>query len=201
MAELIAAYGGSVVPPATDIAREQVRIYGPARYEQLSRLPRPWRDAGAVQRGLAAPTPASGPGWSEHVRTWSPPTRSACRPPPRLRRSGPLMDRVFDPDAFTAWYLQQDGLQYRAFADFCGQSHTRTRTESTESGDTSHYSISLRQPQLGLQGIGGQMTHRSCPPPPQPAAQPDQRSSLGFDPMPAGSRPQQHRGGRTGSPA
>ena len=65
--ELIAAHGGAVAPPTRDLAREQVRIYGLARYEQLTRLSNAMAHVrNAYTEALAqAQQRGTGPGWSQ----------------------------------------------------------------------------------------------------------------------------------------
>jgi hypothetical protein len=45
---------------------------------------------------------------------------------------GPVpFERVFDPDAFTAWYIKQPGLANQAFAEHYGASRTQYATDES----------------------------------------------------------------------
>jgi len=174
VAALIDAYGGHPAPASGDIAREQVRIHGQQRYEQLSRLDHAMASVrNQYTEALSrAQSSGSGPGWIERARTITISDESGLQTTQTLYvtdESGqPLrdpagqpqavMERVFDPDAFTAWYTQQDGLQHQAFKSFYGQSHTTFGTD--ESGRTIATGIAFDNPNWSVFGPGGQMHHK-----------------------------------------
>lgn len=112
-----------------------MRIYGRARYEQLTRLANAMAHVrGAYGAALEqARQRGEGPGWSvrevaaQHVAQhdgesyW---TASS--------------ERSFDVDAFTAWYIAQPGLANEAFRDFYGASTTTSVSSCTNAnGDSS----------------------------------------------------------------
>ena len=173
MAALIDAYGGQPAPATSEMARELVRIHGQQRYEQLSRLD---NAMASVRQQYAdalvqAQTGGTGPGWVERARTVTISDESGRTSTQTLYvtdESGqPLrdasgqpqaqMERLFDPDVFTAWYVQQDGLQHQAFKDFYGQSHTTFATD--ESGRTVAAGTSFDNPNWSVSGIGW-MAHK-----------------------------------------
>jgi hypothetical protein len=171
---LITAHGGTP-PPATDgIALEQVRIYGQQRYEQLSRLSNAMQSVRDQYTSAMAQAQAagSGPGWVDRARTVTVSDESGVQStqtlyvtdesgqPLRDLAGQPIaqMERLFDPDAFTAWYQQQGGLQHEAFAAFYGASHTQYATD--ESGRSFASSISFDNPNWSMYGVGGGMQHR-----------------------------------------
>ena len=174
MAALIDAYGGQPAPATGDIAREQVRIYGQQRYDQLSRLDNAMESVRQQYSDAMAQAQASGsgPGWVERPRTITVSDESGQQTTQTLYitdESGqPLrdasgqpqaqMERLFDPDAFTAWYVQQGGLQHQAFRDFYGQSHTTFATD--ESGRSFASGISFDNPNWSMYGVGGGMGHK-----------------------------------------
>ncbi|MED5619667.1 hypothetical protein [Ideonella sp. BN130291] len=171
---LITTYGGTPAPAMDGIALEQVRIYGEQRYEQLSRLSNAMqsvRDQYTSAMGQAQAA-GNGPGWVERARTVTVSDESGVQSThtlyvtdesgqPLRDASGQPMaqtDRVFDPDAFTAWYEQQGGLQHEAFAAFYGASHSQFATD--ESGRNFASSISFDNPNWSMYGVGGGMQHR-----------------------------------------
>ena len=174
MAALIDAYGGQPAPATGDIAREQVRIHGQQRYDELSRLDNAMASVRQQYADAMAQAQASGsgPGWIERPRTITVSDESGQQATQTLYitdESGqPLrdlngqpqaqMERLFDPDAFTAWYLQQGGLQHEAFATFYGQSHTSFATD--ESGRSFASGISFDNPNWSMHGVGGGMGHK-----------------------------------------
>jgi len=174
MAALIDAYGGQPAPATGDIAREQVRIYGQQRYDQLSRLDNAMASVRSQYTDAMAQAQASGsgPGWIERPRTITVSDESGQTSTQTLYvtdESGqPLrdasgqpqaqMERLFDPDAFTAWYTQQGGLQHEAFRTFYGQSHTSFATD--ESGRSFAASVSFDNPNWSMYGAGGPMGHK-----------------------------------------
>ncbi len=164
VAELIQRYGGSVAPATSGIALEQVRIHGQARYEQMTRLANAMqavRDdySSAMQHAQAH----GGPGWVEQPRMVTITDESGVtRTEPMVSRdeSGvatPITERFFDPDRFTAWYLQQSGAANQAFAGFYGHSHTQWGTD--ESGARIASSIGFDNPSWQMGGAGGPMSH------------------------------------------
>ncbi len=136
--ELIDTYGGTA-PPATDpMAREQVRLLGQARFEQLGRLSNAMthvRDLYA-QAMTQAERSGQGPGWIE--RTYVTVTNPASvgeygeAIPPHTTQN--LVERHFDHDAFNAWYIAQPSAAQQAFASFYGASHTTVTEESSGLG-------------------------------------------------------------------
>jgi hypothetical protein len=165
VAELIQRYGGSVAPATSGIALEQVRIHGQARYEQMTRLANAMQAvrsdySSAMQQ---AATANGGPGWVEQPRMVTISDEGgATRTEPMVTRdeSGvatTVTERFFDPDRFTAWYMQQPGAANQAFADFYGQSHTQWATD--ESGARMAASIGFDNPNWQLKGLGGPMRH------------------------------------------
>lgn len=174
MAALIDAYGGQPAPATGDLAREQVRIYGQQRYDQLSRLDNAMESVRQQYTDAMAQAQASGsgPGWVERPRTITVSDESGQQTTQTLYitdESGqPLrdasgqpqaqMERLFDPDAFTAWYLQQGGLQHEAFRTFYGQSHSTFATD--ESGRSFASGISFDNPNWSMYGVGGPMGHK-----------------------------------------
>jgi hypothetical protein len=173
MAALIDAYGGQPAPAAGDIAREQVRIYGQQRYDQLNRLDNAMESVRQQYTDAMAQAQASGsgPGWVERASTITVSDESGQTSTQALYitdESGqPLrdasgqpqaqMERLFDPDAFTAWYVQQGGLQHEAFKDLYGQSHTTFATD--ESGRSVAAAIRFDNPNWSMGGVGG-MVHK-----------------------------------------
>ncbi len=171
---LIDAYGGGPVEPATSaLAREQVRLYGQQRYEQLTRLDRAMQSVrDQYSRAMTEARANGGPGWVDLPRTITIADEGGGTraEPIWLRdesgivlgadgRPQALTERCFDPDRFTAWYLQQDGLAQQAFASFYGQSHTSFGTD--ESGQRVAGTITFDNPAWMASDIGGgRMIHR-----------------------------------------
>ncbi len=115
--ELIRNFGGTAAPATGDFAREQLRVYGAARYEQMTLLSNAmanvrgtYTDALASVRGAGA-----GPGWYEVAHA-------------AQHDNEGWIEQRFDVDTFTAWYIAQDGEANRAFAEFYGASRTTTQT-------------------------------------------------------------------------
>ena len=174
MSALIDTYGGQPAPATGDIAREQVRIYGQQRYDQLSRLDNAMESVRNQYTDAMAQAQASGngPGWIERARTITVSDESGqtstqtlyvtdeSGQPLRDASGQPqaVMERIFDPDAFTDWYAQQGGLQHQAFASFYGKSHTTYATD--ESGRTFASGITFDNPNWSMHGVGGQMGHK-----------------------------------------
>ncbi len=196
IAALINTYGGQPAPASGDIAREQVRIHGQQRYEQMSRL----GNAMASVRNQytdalgQAQSSGSGAGWIERACTITLSDESGRQTtqtlvvtdengqPQRDSAGQPLvvMERVFDPDAFTNWYTQQGGLQHQAFKSFYGSSHTRYGTD--ESGQSIVTAVDFDNPKWSMAGVGGQMRHndlQGIDPNDPPRLR--NRSAVGFD--------------------
>jgi hypothetical protein len=164
IAALIKAHGGTPAPASGNVALEQVRLFGAERFAQLSRLGNAM-EAVRSQYSTAlaqAQSAGSGPGWSQHTGTV---TESGDFPGSSTTHQ--VTDSSFDPDAFTAWYLKQDGLANKAFASFYGHSHT-TYSEGHnnvggESGESnsriSVATLSFDNPGWALSGLGGAMGH------------------------------------------
>ena len=152
---LVSAYGGSVAPATGAIALEQVRLYGPQRYDQLSRLGNAMQSV-RDQYGNAltqAQLSNAGPGWSERTRTTTTTDESGAQ-------TQTSTERVFDPDAFTAWYTRQPGLSNQAFGDFYGASHTQYASD--ESGRTVTSGISFDNANWSMAGVGGVRSWMMC---------------------------------------
>jgi hypothetical protein len=138
---LIQQFGGTPEPARTAIALEQVRVYGQARFEQLSRLDNAMqavRDQYVAALNQAqSNSQGSGPGWCDRA-LWAPvggDEGSVAKLAPVLQtdamgRSVPITEHVFDPDVFTTWYEAQSGLAHQAFKQFYGASHTSSPTGS-----------------------------------------------------------------------
>jgi hypothetical protein len=185
---LINSYGGSVAPATSGIAQEQVRLYGQARYEQLTRLSQAMQAVRNTYSAAMAQAESSGSGvgWVERQRTVTVSDESGASRTEAVFLSDesgartPLVERVFDPDAFTRWYMAQDGQANRAFADFYGQSHTQYSTD--ESGVTRASSISFDNTNWTMQGVGGAMSHRELVSlDPNNAPRLNNDSAVGFD--------------------
>jgi hypothetical protein len=181
IAALITAYGGKAVAATGPIAIEQVRLYGAERFAQLSRLN---NAMGAVRNHYSqaltqAEQSGRGVGWSEHTQTV---TEVGDNENAHQSTTRQVTTRTFDPDAFTARYIKQDGLANKAFASFYGQSHTTYSVGYSnvggESGESSsqtrvatlsfdnpnwtiHSAGSLVSP---LRGLGGGMSHTALRP-------------------------------------
>jgi DNA/RNA non-specific endonuclease len=167
VAELISAYGGTSAPAKGRVAQEQLRLFGAERFAQLCRLN---NAMGAVRNEYgAALTRAEhsgrGPGWTEQTQTMTETDEAG------VSHSYQTTTRSFDPDAFTAWYTQQDGLANRAFAAFYGQSHTTYESSSnTVGGDGGEINppasvavLCFDNPAWSLQA-GGRMQHTTLHP-------------------------------------
>jgi hypothetical protein len=196
IAGLIQAYGGQPQPATSDIAREQVRIYGQERYDQLTKLGHAMDSVRQQYTDAMAQAQASGagPGWVERARTITVTDESGQHTaqtvyvtdesgqPLRDASGQPqaVMERIFDPDAFTAWYEQQGGLQHQAFANFYGASHSTYATD--ESGRTFASNIAFDNPNWSMYGVGGAMGHKDLIGI-NPNAPPDlrNREAVGFD--------------------
>ena len=161
MVALIDAFGGQPEPPTSALAQEQARLYGPARYEQLTRLSTAMQ---AVRDGYASALQAAqrsgqGPGWSENQRSVTVSDESgATRTELQwLSDEGgqrtPLMERVFDVDVFTDGYTRQDGLKNQAFGDFYGASHTSYASD--ESGARVISQVRFDNPGWSIDGGAG----------------------------------------------
>ena len=195
VAALIDAYGGQPSPATSEMAREQVRIHGQQRYEQLSRLDNAMASVRQQYADALVQAQASGvgPGWVERARTVTVSDESGrtttqalyvtddSGQPLRDANGQPQaqMERLFDPDVFTAWYVQQGGLQHQAFKDIYGQSHTTFATD--ESGRTVAAATSFDNPNWAMGGIGW-MVHKelACIDPSDPPRLHDS-NAVGFD--------------------
>ncbi len=156
IASLVQTYGGTVAPATGGIAQEQVRLYGHARYEQLSRLGNAMQSvrdqyAAALTQGFIS---GAGPGWVEREVTTYVTDESG------QQIASTSTERGFDPDAFTAWYIKQDGQANQAFFDFYGASHTSFTTD--ELGHRVPGTVRFDNPNWNLSevsGVGYPMTH------------------------------------------
>jgi hypothetical protein len=165
IAALITAYGGKAVAATGPIAIEQVRLYGAERFAQLSRLN---NAMGAVRnlysQALArAEQSGRGVGWSEHTQTV---TEVGDNENAHQSTTHQVTTRTFDPDAFTAWYIKQDGLANKTFASFYGQSRTTFRgnnaAESSTGGPIA--TLSFDNPNWQISELGSGMSHTALRP-------------------------------------
>lgn len=129
IAALVDACGGKPAAATGGIALEQVRQYGQARYEQMSRRGNAMQSVREQYAGALASAAAGGSNAGRVEREVA--VYATDESGQRLGQSGTFTERVFDPDAFTAWYLKQDGIANKAFADFYGQSTTATSTDES----------------------------------------------------------------------
>jgi len=153
VARLIDAFGGSASSATGGIAMEQARLYGDARYEQLSRLGNAMQSVRDQYSNAMANAAAGGSsaGWVEREVTTTRYDEGGAQQTTSMQRS-------FDPDAFTAWYTAQDSLASQAFRDFYGQSHT-TSNGTDESGQSLGSTTTFDNPGWTIAGTGGGMTH------------------------------------------
>jgi hypothetical protein len=177
IAALIDAHGGTAAPASSGVAPEQVRIYGAQRYAQLTRLSQAMASVREQYTSALAQAQAggSGPGWVERQRTgWvsvdaGESSTSVVAPLYLTDENGQVLrdasgtpivatERVFDPDAFTEWYVAQGGLQHEAFAAFYGRSHTQWGSD--ESGAAIATTTTFDNPNWSVGGWGGGMQHR-----------------------------------------
>jgi Bacterial EndoU nuclease len=163
VASLMQAYGGTPEPARSSVALEQVRLYGQARYEQMTRMANAMQSVREqyVAALHQAQEGGTGTGWVVQRL----PVRDSTGQQV-LDEAGQvqLQDQpVFDTDTFTAWYTQQNGLAQQAFKSLFGNSHTTTSEvvrHSANSGDT----ITLRahtrfDNPAWLIDINGEMAH------------------------------------------
>jgi A nuclease family of the HNH/ENDO VII superfamily with conserved AHH len=173
IAALIAAYGGTAAPARGAVAQEQVRLFGAERFAQLCRLN---NAMGTVRQHYSealaqAQQRGSGPGWREQQQTVTETDEAGTS------SSHQVTTRSFDPDAFTAWYIAQDGLANEAFAAFYGRSHTSWESDDMgrsggEGGSFDPLAAALApmacmtfdNAQWTLRGVGGAMSHTALHP-------------------------------------
>ena len=159
MAELRQHFGGQAEPAHSGIALEQQRLYGAARAAEMARHSQAMASVRQQYADALAQAQAhGGPGWVERQRTITVGDESGTRTELAWLHdeSGtrtPLMERVFDPDVFTAWYVQQPGLAQRAFAELVGTSHTTWGHD--ESGASVAQDTRYANPSWQLGGPGG----------------------------------------------
>src|SRR5207245_3571888 len=131
----------------------------------------------------------SGPGWVDRPRTVTTHDESGAQSTYTLyvtdegggASQQAMLDHVFDPDAFTAWYARQGGLQNKAFADLYGASHTQFVTD--ESGASVAGTISFDHPNWTMYGVGEAMVHRELVHlDPDHAPELNNNDAVGFDP-------------------
>ncbi len=166
IAALIAAYGGSLAstnePATSPMALEQVRLYGQNRYDQLTRLGTAMQSV-RDQYGIAlanAQAGSSGMGWVDrpvsltalNITDESGQSLNTSAVPGIVP-----FERVFDPDAFTAAYIQQPGLANQAFAEHYGASRTEYATD--ESGRSFASGMSFANGAWRADANGQGMTH------------------------------------------
>ncbi len=135
--ELIDLYGGAPRAATSDLAREQVRLYGRERFEQMGRLEHAMAHVREQYRHAfeQAQAAGQGPGWIERTATVATTDESGI-PGPDVTTT----HRTFDADAFTAWYGAQGGAANRAFHDVYGASQSTTSTEEI-GGESSSQTI------------------------------------------------------------
>lgn len=153
IAALVESYGGDPAPATGGIALEQVRLLGEQRYEQLTRLSNAMASVrtqytDALARAQQA---GDGPGWVErtvNTMQYVEVGESGAYQPALTTQ------QLFDRDAFTNWYIAQDGPQHQAFGAFYGRSHTTaSEQEIGESGfKTTEYSTTFDNPNWTMSG-------------------------------------------------
>jgi hypothetical protein len=159
MADLRQQFGGQAEPAHSGIALEQQRLYGSARAAEMTRHSQAMASVRQQYADALAQAQAQGgPGWVEHQRSITVGDESGTRTELAWQtdESGartPLMERVFDPDVFTAWYVQQPGLAQRAFAELYGASHTTWGRDG--SGASVPQDTRYANPNWQLGGPGG----------------------------------------------
>jgi hypothetical protein len=156
IAALIQNFGGEAGPATSPVALEQSRLYGEARFQQLTRLSNAMQSVRDQYVGAMADAQRNGgPGWVE--RPIDPSTVALSDE--GAAQSLALFERVFDPDVFTANYIKQPGLANQAFAEFYGQSHTTVTTDEVSSHNGSEtfsgFSLSFANPDWSLNTRGG----------------------------------------------
>ncbi len=126
--DLIKAYAPNPVNAASDIARDQVALYGAERFGKMQQLAQATAAVRnqyvaaldtAQQNAPTDPNAACPPGW--HWETDQPGRDADVR-----------HTAVFDVDAFTNWYAKQDSLASRAFASLYGGSQTAVEAHGGE---------------------------------------------------------------------
>ena len=126
--ELVQAYAPNPVVASSDLALEQVALYGAERFGKMQQLAQATASVrnqyiaaldNAQQNPPTDPNAACPPGW--HWET-DQPGRDAD-----IRHTA-----VFDVDAFTSWYAKQDTLASRAFASLYGSSQTAIEAHGGE---------------------------------------------------------------------
>jgi hypothetical protein len=156
IAALIQNFGGEAGPATSPVALEQSRLYGEARFQQLTRLSNAMQSVRNQYVGALADAQRNGgPGWVE--RAIDPSTVALSDE--GAAQGLALFERVFDPDVFTANYIKQPGLANQAFAEFYGQSHTTVTTDEVSSHNGSEtfsgFSLSFANPDWSLNTRGG----------------------------------------------
>jgi hypothetical protein len=136
VASLMQAYGGTPEPARSSVALEQVRLYGQARYEQMTRMANAMQSVREqyVAALHQAQDSGAGIGWGVKLL------------PVKDADGGTVMDAAgqpelqnraaFDIDTFTAWYTQQSGVPNQAFASLYGNSHSTTIDVSHRTANT-----------------------------------------------------------------
>jgi hypothetical protein len=125
---LMQQFGGTPEPARSGISLEQVRVYGEARYMQMTRMANAMQSVrdqylDAVHQAQASGT-GTGPGWSLQPKTVSQFVHGSQDG--GVYQDVVVMQPAFDADTFTAWYTQQSGLASQAFKSLYGGSHTVT---------------------------------------------------------------------------
>ena len=156
--ELIELYGGAPPAATSDLAREQVRLYGQARFEHMGRLANAMAHVREEYRRAfeQAQAAGQGAGWIERTSTVATTDEYGAASEVTVTR------RVFDADAFTAAYGAQSGAANRAFRDLYGASQSTTST-SEAGGESTSYTIthtSTTFADSGWVAEDGVMTHR-----------------------------------------
>jgi hypothetical protein len=159
---LMQAYGGSPEPARSSVALEQVRVYGEARYLQMTRMADAMqavrdRYSQAVEQ---AANSGSGPGWGLQPKTVR--QHVGTSGDNDVYADVVVMQAAFDVDAFTAWYQAEGGLANTAFKDFYGNSHTAPGEwvdNGEGSGTWSLSSTTFDNPNWQMTGFGGALAH------------------------------------------
>lgn len=165
---LIDAYGGTPAAATAPIALDQVRLYGEARYQQLSRLDNAMHEVRQhYVLALRQAQLTGGTGWTERPRmvtTYDESGNTSTGPMYLTDEFGIVRDaagqpvvvteRFFDADAFTCWYQRQSGLANEAFTNFYGASHAHYGTD--EVGNTYLVSVDFDNPRWTVDPLIGE---------------------------------------------
>lgn len=169
--QLRSQLGGTPAAPMSSFALEQQRLYGPARYAELTQLS---QALAAVRQTHAAAMQAArdggGPGWVEmplqfgtDPETGWPTGQYVTTGDGEILRDANGMpviatQRVFDEARFTNAWLAEGGLAQQAFASFYGQaqSHLSLQQDQSENAGPPRWvsQPGLDNPHVGLGDTG-----------------------------------------------